>query len=227
MEPIRVLIITDNTIFGDAFCHSLASYANFTFVGHLRFDEALQQLDTQEADVIVLYVEDSQVDASTLVRDIASPQVKGRIVAIVTDRDPSRTVASVVEAGAEGCVLKKAPFKELVETIEAVYEGKGWCSGSVASAVLARIRELSGMVPAVQPTIETLLTKREKAVLHLIASGHANKEIARELNIAPSTVKNHVHNIFDKLGVKSRREATHRAHEWQILQNPNSSSSLV
>ena len=226
MEPIRVVIISDNIIFSDAICHSFISYGNFTLVGHHRLDEAMQQLGTHEADVIVLYIEDSCVDAPQFVREILRLRTQGRIVAIVTDSDPVSTVASVVEAGAEGCVLKMAPFTELVKTIEAVHEGKGWCSGSVANAVLARIRELSGMVPAVHPPAASLLTKREKAVLHLLTLGRVNKEIARDLSIAPSTVKNHVHNIFEKLGVKSRREATRRAHEWQVLHRSQSSSKV-
>ena len=104
-------------------------------------------------------------------------------------------LAQSVQAGARGYVLKDAPGKDIVHAIETVISGGMYYSAALAQK-LAR-----PMTPG------QLLTARERQVLQHIANGESNKQIARELDIGISTVKNHVHNILEKLRVNRRGEA--------------------
>jgi len=101
--------------------------------------------------------------------------------------------------------------------IEAVHNGIESCSNAVASVVLTRIREMCRTLSKSKKRQPELpLSKREMEVLQLITLGHANKEIARNFGIAISTVKNHIHNIFEKLGVSSRQEAIQSCADWSV-----------
>jgi DNA-binding NarL/FixJ family response regulator len=120
-----------------------------------------------------------------------------------------------IEAGADGYVLQESSAARLAEAILSIHAGTLPCSSRIASLVLDRILELSrGREP--DHEVEAL-TGREREVLQLIARRLSNKEIARQLGISNQTAKNHVHNILEKLGVHSRREAIRVALERGVL----------
>lgn len=131
--------------------------------------------------------------------------------------ETAEEVVEFVEAGASGYVLSCQSFGELVETARSLHRGRTTCDREVARRVLARIVNLAGESRPPSPPPETDLTPREHEVLLLVAEGLANKEIAAELGIAPSTVKNHVHKLLGKLGVPRRREAVRVAYEHGLI----------
>src|SRR2546421_13075479 len=117
-------------------------------------------------------------------------------------------VLASAEAGAIAYVPREASLEDLVAVIECAVRGEAVCSPRVAGALLRRIAVLatdgrSDRVPA-------RLTKREREIMGLIDEGLSNKEIAKRLRIEVATVKNHVHNILEKLQVHRRGEAAAR-----------------
>jgi two-component system, NarL family, nitrate/nitrite response regulator NarL len=125
-------------------------------------------------------------------------------------------VIPCVEAGAAACLARETPFTELVATIEHVVSGESVASPRVTAMLLQRLATLSTERANGH---EEQLTLREREIVALIDEGLSNKEIAERLYIELPTVKNHVHNILEKLHVRRRYEAAARMRE------PNGSAS--
>ena len=126
-----------------------------------------------------------------------------------TRRAEKQRVLRYVEAGATGYVLKDDSFEDLIETVRAARDGKVFVSPQIAAALMERLSNLARLFSDVENSVTdpTDLTSRELEVLELIGRGRTNQQIAEELVIELGTVKNHVHNILDKLNVSSRGEA--------------------
>jgi DNA-binding NarL/FixJ family response regulator len=134
--------------------------------------------------------------------------------------DEAGTVLDFVEAGARGYLLKGASTADLAAALHDVHAGRTRCSPWIVEAVLARIRRLGELgEPAGERAAAPRepLTVRELQILHLLAGGLSNKEIGSRLQISLSTVKNHLHNLLVKLGVRRRREAIRLAYELGLL----------
>jgi DNA-binding NarL/FixJ family response regulator len=139
------------------------------------------------------------------------PAVK---VIILGMPDLTDEIMSCIEAGAAGYVLKEASFEYLVESIRSVQRGESFCSPRMAASLFSRIAELAGERI---PESSVKLTMREIEIINKIADGLSNKEIAAQLYIEEQTVKNHVHNILDKLQLHNRLEAVQYARERKLL----------
>jgi len=112
-------------------------------------------------------------------------------------------VLDAVRAGASGYLLKDAEMREIVAGIEAAAAGHSALSPSIASLVLTTLRS----TPTPPSARDPQLSRRERTVLALLAEGHENAQIARELYLSPSTVRNLVSRVFEKLGVENRVQA--------------------
>jgi two-component system, NarL family, nitrate/nitrite response regulator NarL len=136
-----------------------------------------------------------------LTRDASGPAV---IALAVPERESA--IVAYAEAGITGFVARDASLEELIEIVQIVRRGEAACSPRVAASLLRRITAQAGTGPRVlDPPVG--LTGRESEILVLLEQGLANKEIAARLCIEVTTVKNHVHNILSKLGVRRRGEA--------------------
>jgi DNA-binding NarL/FixJ family response regulator len=135
-----------------------------------------------------------------------NPGVRVLVVTLFEDDD---SVFMALRAGARGYVLKHADEEEMVRAIRAVGRGEAIFGPSVAERVLAFFANPLPTPPQAFPT----LTDRERGILRLIAQGHPNPSIARELHLSPKTVGNYVSNIFTKLQVADRAQAIIRARE--------------
>jgi DNA-binding NarL/FixJ family response regulator len=134
-----------------------------------------------------------------------SPNVR---VLMVTLFEDDELVFMALRAGARGYVLKDADEEEMVLSIRAVGRGDAIFSPAVAARVLAYFSK-----PAAPPRVFPTLTDREREILNLIAQGHSNPSIARQLSLSTKTVGNYVSNIFTKLQVADRAQAIIRARE--------------
>ena len=135
-------------------------------------------------------------------RASATQQVPG--VVVITWRDSEADVRTALQAGIGGYLLGDCAFSELVEAVRAVGRGSPYLCGVAATRVAKSLTR-------------TPLTMRESEILRLIASGMSNKLIASELNIALGTVKAHARAILDKLGARSRTQATVIAAQQGLL----------
>lgn len=129
-----------------------------------------------------------------------------KIVALGAFDEPDEVVA-YAEAGVQGFVTREQALDELVRTLESVVRGEMHCAPHVAAALLHRVAATAGRRASGRGATVTRLTARELEIVDLLADGLSNKEIARRLSIEVPTVKNHVHNILEKLEVRSRFDA--------------------
>jgi DNA-binding NarL/FixJ family response regulator len=122
-----------------------------------------------------------------------------------------------IEAGAHGCILEEASLDELRAAIERVLRGEMFCSPEIAHSMFQRLAEAAHESRWQERSQSAALTSRELEVLHLVADRLANKEIAKRLSLSLHTVKNHVHNIVEKLCVEDRFEAVEYARKQRWL----------
>jgi DNA-binding NarL/FixJ family response regulator len=203
---IRVAIVADTRLYRDGLAQVLGRDSRIAVVATAaRREEALASLPDLHADVIL--VDMAMPESLGALRVIVELVPGRRVVAIgvVEDEDD---VLSCAEVGAAGYVPREASLEDLVTVIESVARGEAICSPRVAASLLRRVAALAGGRGG--ELHQAPLTSREREVLRLIDQGLSNKEIARNLGIEVATVKNHVHNLLEKLQVHRRGEAAAR-----------------
>ncbi|MEZ4361704.1 MAG: response regulator transcription factor [Kofleriaceae bacterium] len=211
MTPIRVLIVDDQALFREGLRTLLEAQEGVTIVGEAADgQQALDQAATARPDVVLMDMKMPRLDGVAATRRLRAAHPDCRVVALTTF-DDDEYVFEALRAGAVGYLLKDASSERLVEAIRAAARGESFLQPSVASKVVAEFSRL----PARPSTAlaELALSDRELEVLRLIARGSSNKEIAAALFVAEGTVKNHLTNIFGKLGVSDRTQAALRARE--------------
>lgn len=127
---------------------------------------------------------------------------------VLTISDAADDVRDAMLAGACGYLLKDAPVEEIVAGVRAAADGRTMLSPAITGGLVRRLRELELRAT---PAVAVSLSPREVEVLRLVAQGKGNSEIAQELFISLYTVKNHISNILEKLGVENRIQAAVRA----------------
>ncbi len=211
MDTLRILIAEDHPLFRKGMISLLASVPEFEVIGEAATgEEAVVRAAQLQPDVVLMDLQMPEVNGIEATRRILqeSPSVRILVVTLFEDED---SVFMALRAGARGYVLKDADEEEVVHAIRAVGKGEAIFSPAVATRVLAYFAASppGGSPPQVFPT----LTEREREILKLIAQGHPNPSIARQLSLSTKTVGNYVSNIFTKLQVADRAQAIIRARE--------------
>jgi DNA-binding NarL/FixJ family response regulator len=211
LETLRIFMAEDHPLFRKGVISLLSSVPDFEVVGEATTgEEAVVRAAQLQPDVVLMDLQMPEVNGIVATRRILqeSPSVR---VLVVTLFEDDESVFMALRAGARGYVLKDADEEEMVHAIRAVGKGEAIFSPNVATRVLAYFAASSpgGASSQVFPT----LTDREREILHLIAQGHPNPSIARELSLSTKTVGNYVSNIFTKLQVADRAQAIIRARE--------------
>jgi len=210
MEPIRILIADDHTLFREGLRALLNSVPDTEVVGEAATgDEAIAQAAALQPDVILMDIKMPGVNGIEATRRIlhTSPHIGVIVVTMFEDDD---SVFAAMRAGARGYVLKGADQVEMLRAIRAVARGEALFGPAIAKRLM---NFFAAPRPAAPPQIFPELTNREREVLDLIAHGYNNTEIAARLVLSPKTVRNHVSNVFSKLQVADRAQAIIRARE--------------
>lgn len=200
---IRVLVVDDHDLFRTGL-RSLLEEEGFEVADAASAPAAVRRIASLDPDVVVMDMNMPQIDgvaATPLVLE-AAPRTSVLVLTIATD--DARVVAAI-RAGASGYLLKDAPMEEIAAGIRTAAAGQSAIAPRVAGALLECVRAAEAQ-PA-QPAATPELSLREREVLSLVAAGCDNAEIARRLFLSPSTVKNHVSRLLDKLGVDNRVQA--------------------
>ncbi len=209
METLRILIAEDHPLFRKGMVFLLSSVPEFEVVGEAATgEEAVTRAAELRPDVILMDLQMPEVNGIEATKRILqdSPSVRILVVTLFEDDD---SVFAALRAGARGYVLKDADEEEMILSIRAVSRGEAIFSPAIAERVLAYFASPMPAPPQAFPS----LTDREREILNLIAQGHPNPSIAKELSLSTKTVGNYVSNIFTKLQVADRAQAIIRARE--------------
>jgi DNA-binding NarL/FixJ family response regulator len=203
----RVFIVSITRIFREGLSHVLAEESAVDVVGTASdVDEAAPLLMTTQPDVTVFDLTgDAGLDG---VRRLAHNE--GQKVVVLGVTGDAEQILSCAEAGIAGYITRNDSLGHLVETVCAAARGEFACPPQIAGGLLRRLGTIGGQ--AGRPPGQPSLTGREQEVVRLIGLGMSNKEIAKRLGIQLATVKNHVHNILDKAGVRRRADVAWTLH---------------
>ena len=201
---IRVLVVDDHAVVRGGLEQLLATAGDIELSG-LAADgaEAVAQAAALRPDVILMDLSMPVLDGIEATRQIVDAHPGMQVIALTSFSD-DRRILDVLRAGATGYVLKHAGPDELLDAIRAAHAGGSPLDPKAARVLLDAQRVL-------RPAQE--LSSREVEVLRLVATGLANKQIARRLGISERTVKAHLTNVFQRLGVSDRTQAALWAQE--------------
>jgi DNA-binding NarL/FixJ family response regulator len=213
-SEIRVLLAEDHALFRQGL-RELLDTAGLNVIGEASDGiNAVRLARELRPDVVVMDLNMPRMDGIDATSEIMKTE-RPPVVLVLTVSTTSDDVLDAIAAGASGYLLKDAEADEIVNAVRTANAGRSPLSPEIAGAVVKRVREQS--VATDEPDDLLALSEREKEILRLVAHGRDNTEIAHELYLSPSTVKNHVSSILDKLGVDSRVQAAVRAARAGIV----------
>ena len=204
-NPIRVLIADDHPVVRVGLRNMLQGDPLIKVVGEARDGvEALDLARKFRPDILLLDLAMPIVAGMEALREMTSGNLNTRTI-VLTGLIDNRQVLEALQLGARGIVLKDAAVEHLSECIRAVMQGQYWLEGRPVQNLVEVLRDLT--VQTAPPPRRTFgLTTRELEVVTLITEGCTNKDIAKQFGISEETVKRHLTNIFNKLGVGNRLE---------------------
>lgn len=221
-SSIRVLIADENRVVREGIAVLLAT-TNVQVVGCTPDGLYARQAVGELQPDIVLAVASKQGIALTRDLTRAYPGIK---VVILGVSEAAAEVIEAVEAGAAGYVLNDSSLDEFSNTLRAIAEGETPCPPKVVASLFSRLAKLAGEREGTSRGAGPgRLTSREIQILGLVAEGLSNKEIAARLKVEIQTVKNHVHNILEKLEVHDRLLAARRAMDLGLFPRVNAPSA--
>ncbi|HXO18911.1 MAG TPA: response regulator transcription factor [Thermoanaerobaculia bacterium] len=211
LPALRVLVVDDHQLFRQCLSTALGKRGAAEVRVAESAEEALATLDGWPPDVLLVGLDGGGAGALGLTRQVAA-RFGGVRVIVLGSQEVAREMAACLEVGARGSVFREQSLDELEAAIAAVAAGEIVCAPGVAHALFSRLGEL-GLERRRRERLEFLdLTPRELEILHLIAENLSNQEIAERLFLSVHTVKNHVHNMIERLGVENRSEAVRHAY---------------
>jgi DNA-binding NarL/FixJ family response regulator len=199
----RIIIVSDTRLYCEGLALSLARVDRLVVAGVANsVASALACIEAKDPDVVLL--DFAMQDALALPQAIAAAQMRVKVVAFSV-ADTEDEVCECAEAGIAGYVARNGSKDDLIAAVENAVRGEVLCSPRVTASLFRRLA--AHVQTTRQRPPEPPLTGREQDIISLIDRGLSNKEIARQLKISLPTVKNHVHNILEKLQVRRRGAA--------------------
>jgi two-component system nitrate/nitrite response regulator NarL len=223
-SSVRIVIADDHTIFRDGLRRLLEAEPELEVAGEAGDGaEAVAQTRELRPDILLLDLAMPRVPGMDVLRDLSADGEKLNTKIIVLTAAVERMeIVQALQMGARGVVMKEAATQLLMKAIRTVMSGQYWIGREAVGDIVEFMRtNPSGEKPA----RNFGLTKREMDILTTIVAGLSNKEIARKFSLSEDTVKHHLTNIFDKVGVASRLELALFAINNRLTEPPTSSSS--
>lgn len=215
-KPWRVLIADDHAMFRDGLRRLLESEPGFEVVGEAEnAGTAIQLAEKLQPDILLLDLampNTSGLEALDSLRRLAP---SSRVV-LLTAAITRRQVVQAMQLGVRGIVLKESTSKNLFQGIRLVMEGQYWVAHECVTDLVEALREATTHGNANTRPRDFGLTRRELEIVSLVVAGYSNPDIAQKCSISEQTVKHHMSNIFDKVGVYNRVELALFAVSHQI-----------
>jgi two-component system NarL family response regulator len=201
----RLLVVDDVPLFRAGLTSALRD-AGFDVVGEAESaEEAVAKAESLLPELVLLDVLMPGLSGLEVVEKLTAVSPESQVI-LLTGSESEEDLLSAIKAGARGYIIKDMPFPQLVDSIAAISKGGAVVSSQMAGKLFDVTRQLlrhQELLAARKPT----LTGREIEVLQLVAKGLTSRSIGEQLFISENTVKNHIRNILDKLGLHSRNEA--------------------
>jgi DNA-binding NarL/FixJ family response regulator len=214
-SKIRIVVADDHPIFRDGLCRLLALEEDFEVVAQAQDGrQVLDVLQQHEPDILLLDLKMPGLDGLATLQRLQIAKNKTRVI-VLTASDDKNEFVQAMKLGTSGIVLKQTATELLIKSIRKVHAGEIWLDSHTTAAVIRQFvanDEAPVAAPSMPPAPaprereRSPLSQREREIVALVAQGFKNKEMAEKMFISEQTVKNHLHNIFDKLGVSDRLE---------------------
>jgi two-component system, NarL family, response regulator DevR len=200
-ETITAFLMDDHEVVRQGVRALLEATGEITVVGEAsNAAEALARIPATRPDVAILDVRVPDGNGIEVCREVRS--TLGTQCLMLTSYSDDEALFEAIMAGASGYVLKQIRGTELLTAVKRVANGESLLDPSITGRVLDRLRS-----PSEEDERLARLTPQERRILHLIADGRTNRQIANEMHLAEKTIKNYVSNLLTKLGMERRTEA--------------------
>jgi two-component system nitrate/nitrite response regulator NarL len=204
VSALRVLIADDHPVFRDGVAAALRRQDDIEVVAECRSaDEAAERIHALDPDVAILDNRMPGTPTREVIAQLVGAGVRTRVL-VLSAHDDAENVGAALEAGASGYLTKDSDRSVICESVRRVARGETVIASEVQGALAERLRSA-----AVRP--RALLTEREQQVLRFLAEGKSAPAIAEELVLSATTVKTHLGNLYEKLGVSDRAAAVAEA----------------
>jgi two-component system nitrate/nitrite response regulator NarL len=205
---VRIVLADDHQMFRDALRRLLEAEPDLVVVGEAGDGEEAVALTLQyEPDILLLDVAMPHANGMQVLEQIAAASKATRVI-MVTGTVEENELRQALRLGARGFVLKESGAVQLLESIRIVHGGEYFvgreCMADLVSAVRSRSVAIDGKIP--RQKADFGLTARERQIVSAVVNAYQNKEIAEKFAISEKTVKHHLTNIFNKVGVSNRLE---------------------
>ena len=210
--PIRLLIADGHPIVLEGLRSVLGHLPALQVVGDASDGmEAIENTVSLDPDLVLMELKLPRVDGLTVLRSIQARAGRSKVI-LFSSSENKEDFVEAMKLGCSGILSKDSAIGLIEKSIQKVYAGEIWLDSNTTAAVIRQFASPSDF-PAVHGATNgkstrerAQLSQREREIIILIAQGYKNKEIAEKMFITEQTVKNHLHNVFDKLGVSDRLE---------------------
>lgn len=219
-EPVRVFLADDHMLFRDTLKKVFDSESGFIIVGEAsEGQETVRMAKDSAPDVLLLERQLPDLSCLDVLRLLSEAGIKPKIIILTAEIERDQ-IQLAFQSGIHGLVLKESSSQSLFSSIRAVMAGRYWIGGEGYSNLEQVFDKLGEDKPKAEKPKNFSLTPREMKVIASVVSGHTNKEIARQFSISEQTVKHHISNIFDKLGVFNRLELSLFVLHHNLIDDP-------
>jgi two-component system, NarL family, nitrate/nitrite response regulator NarL len=217
---IRIVIADDHPIFRDGLKRLLEAERQFKVIGEASDGvEAVKLARQLKPEVLLLDLAMPRRPGLEALREMSSDPSSVRVI-LLTAAVERQQIVEALQLGARGVVLKDSATQILLKSIRAVMSGEYWVGRESVSNLVQYLRTLMDASSTPPQKKKYGLTPRELEIISAVVAGYANKEIAQHFKISEDTVKHHLSNIFDKLGVSTRLELALFAVNQSLPFNP-------
>jgi len=208
-QPIRIVLADDHPIVRDGLRKLLTLEEDIEVVGEASDGrEVVQVIQETSPDILILDLRMPYMDGLATLQALQQLEKKVKVIVLTASEDKNEFVQAM-KLGCSGIVLKQTAPELIVKSIRKVNSGEIWLDSHTTAAVMRQFASPADMLAGGTPgkgRERSPLSQREREIVGLVAQGYKNREMAEKMFISEQTVKNHLHNIFDKLGVSDRLE---------------------
>ncbi len=205
-DSVRIVIADDHALFRDGLRKLLQSEPGFEVVGEAsNGEELLPLLRETRPDILLLDLSMPRQDGMEVLRELSTTDLSVRTLLLTASIEKAQIVRAL-KLGAYGVILKESTSQRLFDSIRCVMAGQFWVGRESVSDLVRALRSVSSPGEGAPRAKDFGLTPREMEIVTMVVAGYSNPDIAQRCSISEQTVKHHVSNIFDKLGVSNRLE---------------------